>query len=279
MTPTPPAARGHISAVLVFVFCTCLPISSLGLDPQFEADRLLMATEAALSRGDIAEAKAHKKDAQALKIALPADFDYFIALLLEHDGNTAKAIASFERYVGQTGKTGRFYKESLAGITRLKNKPVSNTQSNAQDIAWGGPSQLTLSGAEYSKKIQKLYKAPSASEGLRRHINSLLQFYGTPYQASDNKHFYELIIEQDMLITLLRADNDSRDIRVNNARFSVFGLDPYVKSDCGKGIADGPSCWIKDPRSGQPWLIIKPSDEGIAELSKALTLLIRQLQR
>ncbi|BFM11342.1 hypothetical protein R50072_14950 [Simiduia litorea] len=281
MTLTPPPATGPIrlAALLLFTFCTLVPLSSFSLDPQFEADRLLMATEAALSKGDIAEARGYKNDAQALNISLPAEFNYFIALLLEHDGNTTNAIASFERYVGQTGKTGRFYKESLAGITRLKNKPTSNTQTSAQDIAWGGPSQLSLSGTEYSKKIQKLYKASSAAEGLTRHINSLLQFYGTPHKANDSKHFYELKVEQDILITLLRADNDSHDLRLNDSRFSVFGLDPYVKSDCGKGVADGPSCWIKDPRSGQPWLIIKPSDEGIAEITKALTLLIRQLQR
>ena len=280
MRPTPCMSFClKLTACLTLTLFALLPSTSFSLDPQFEADRLLMATEAALSEGNITAAKAYKNDAQALKTQLPVEFEYYIALLHEHDGNTAKAVSAFERYVSQSGKGGRFYKESLAGITRLKSKPIKDTGPSAQEIAWGGQSNLNLSAEEYSQKIQKLYKAPSPIEGLRRHVNSLLQFYGTPHLSGESKHFYEIQVDKNTLVTLLRADNESHDIKVNDARFSVFGLDPYVKSDCGKGTTDGPSCWIKDPRSGQPWLIIRPSKDGIAEISKALTLLIRQLQR
>lgn len=272
---TPSSCSGVFTGIWLLI-CLTIPSLCLGLDPQYEADRLLMAAEAAISQGQMSEAKQHSQAAHALNTPLPAEFNYFDGLLFEYSGNHQKALNAFESYVHKSGKNGRFYKEALTAITRLKTKPPV-TNSSKQDIAWGGT--VDMSGRDYTQKMQALYKAPSPEEGLRRHINSLLQFYGTPEDKTKSRQFYELKIEQKNLLTFLRSDSDAQDLRVNSSQFNVYGLDPYVKTDCGKGISYTEACWVNDPRTGQPWLIIKPTKEGIAELGKAISLLIKQLQR
>lgn len=123
----------------------------------------------------------------------------------------------------------------------------------------------------YVAHLKTLYKTQDAKVALNRHINSLLQFYA----HAEEEQFYQLKIKGTELVTH-RRNGDSREI---SSMFSVYGLNPYVKSECGKQATYSPACWIKAPHNGDPWLIIKPNQEGIEEIRKATTALLIELQK
>lgn len=137
--------------------------------------------------------------------------------------------------------------------------------NDSQDILGPNPTKA------YVAHLKSLYKTQDAKLALSRHLNSLLQFYA----YGDETEFYQLKIRGTELVTH-RRHGDSREI---SSMFSVYGLDPYVKSECGKQATYSPACWIKGPHNGNPWLIIKPNQEGIEEIRKATTALLIELQK
>ncbi|AGN11263.1 hypothetical protein M5M_00527 [Simiduia agarivorans SA1 = DSM 21679] len=137
--------------------------------------------------------------------------------------------------------------------------------SSSQDILGPNPTKA------YVAHLKTLYKTKDAKLALSRHINSLLQFYA----YGEETHHYQLKIKGTELVTHRRS-GDSREI---SSLFSVYGLNPYVKSECGKQATYSPACWIKGPHNGDPWLIIKPNQEGIEEIRKAATALLIEMQK
>lgn len=264
-------------ARLLMVCCLLASPGAFSLDPQFEADRLTMIAEQDIAAGNYSHAKRQLSAAKGLKTSLPAEFYFFEGQVLEHDNNNAKAKAAFDRYVSLSGKTGRFYRDALQAITRLEDKPSARGPAS-QEIAWGAQAS---SDQDYASKLQRLYKTTSRTEALRLHINSLLQFYGIENKSINSKTYYEIKIDKDQLITQIRnseVNPQTGEARINSDRFSVYGIDPYVTSGCGKDSNMVRSCWINNPITGEPWLMIQPVEGSTVELSKALTLLIRNMQ-
>lgn len=123
----------------------------------------------------------------------------------------------------------------------------------------------------YVAHLKSLYKTDDSRLALSRHINSLLKFY-----ALGGKHpVFRIRVKGSDLLTY-RHSEDSRE---TSDIFTVYGLNPYVQSECGKQAIYAPACWIKNPATGDPWLIIQPEKAGIEELRKATTALLIELQR
>ena len=66
------------------------------------------------------------------------------------------------------------------------------------------------------------------------------------------------------------------NLAVHNQRLSVFGLDPYIHYQCSSG---GITCVLNNPADGSPWITVLRDHQGAADLAKAISFLIRNLQR
>ena len=66
------------------------------------------------------------------------------------------------------------------------------------------------------------------------------------------------------------------EVSVHNRRVAVFGLDPYIRYQCP---LSGIRCVFSDPADGSPLFSVVRDQEGAAALAKALTFLLRNLQK
>ncbi len=136
--------------------------------------------------------------------------------------------------------------------------------------------------ARYLSGLRELYLASSDREALLAHSNELLDTYAlrVAYQVGQAN-------PQDFLYTLsvatpgeLRIREEVRapsgGVAVRNRSLSVFGLDPYLQYQCPP---QGPSCSINSPVDGLPLVVILRDSKGAEELAKALSFLIRNLQK
>lgn len=249
------------------------------LAPGYESDRLLLATEAALTQNQFSAARQYLDQAQALGVQLPADFHYYQARVREHEGQDQKAQQSYEAYVNQSGKQGRFYREALEAITRLKARQ-RDPDRGSQQMVWQDPQHQNLSSDAYTARLQQLYRSNSAEQALLRHVNSLLQFYALYDAPSASWQRYELALEDRAIQTRLRQEDEhGAESRLKLDTLPVFGINPYLNSGCGKEATYEPTCWIRHPQTGQPWLLVRPDPNGIAEIGRALSELIKRLQK
>jgi len=66
-------------------------------------------------------------------------------------------------------------------------------------------------------------------------------------------------------------------LAVRNQSFELFGLDPFVRYECTVGQSQ--SCVLFNPQNGNPWLTITRNPQAAQQLTKALSFLIRNLQK
>jgi hypothetical protein len=143
-----------------------------------------------------------------------------------------------------------------------------------------------LSSAEqgnYLLELKRLYHTENERQALLAHINDLLKTYAlrAAYQVGQSPR-------QDLLYhvrqgepgeLLLREEirgQQRTDIAVRNQRVPLFGVDPFVRYACP---STGISCVLLNPTDGGPLLTIVRDHKGAAELAKALSFLIRNLQK
>jgi len=143
-----------------------------------------------------------------------------------------------------------------------------------------------LSGEEqtrYLKELKHLYLTSDERKALLAHSNDLLKTYAlrAAYQIGQpERHdlLYQLSLGGPGELVLReesRAEHGT-DLTVRNQRLSVFGLDPFIRYDCPQtGIA----CVLHNPADNSPWLSVVRDHKGAAELAKALSFLIRNLQK
>lgn len=63
---------------------------------------------------------------------------------------------------------------------------------------------------------------------------------------------------------------------MSNRSLSVFGVDPYLQYECSP---QGIECTVNNPAGGGTWLTIVRDPKGAQELAKALSFLLRNLQK
>jgi len=152
--------------------------------------------------------------------------------------------------------------------------------------AQAGAAQAALSGEEqarYLAELKRLYLTGDERQALLAHCNDLLNTYAlrAAYQVGQAERrdlLYQLSLGGPGELVLReesRAEQGTA-VAVRNQRLSLFGLDPFIRYDCPpSGIA----CVLHNPADGSPWLSLVRDHEGAAELAKALSFLIRNLQK
>ena len=261
-----------------------LPGASQALKPEHEGARLLLAAEQAIEQKNFAKAKGFLRQAENLSIPLAAEFHYYKGRVLASDGRRREARRQFEIYVDRAGSEGNYYKDALRQITRIEARAPAQTAAAAPkaEISWSA-----RPGDSYTERLQMLYRASTPVEALVTHVNKLLDFYayGDPRITAANriknptKHSIR-VSQRGEIISLSQrtagAKSSPQNPLAKEERFAVFGVNPYLEHRCDSATA---SCWILHPNSEDDWLQIVQSRTAVDELSKALTQLIKQLQK
>ncbi|MFG3453695.1 MULTISPECIES: hypothetical protein [Pseudomonadaceae] len=151
--------------------------------------------------------------------------------------------------------------------------PLQAVESNTLDSA---------ESANYLAELKALYLTSNERKALLTHSNALLGTHalkaafqvGQPNPQDMN---YRLSVGAPGELRIREERRDaSGNIAVRNRSFSVFGMDPYLQYQCPpQGIV----CEIASPAGGDPWLTILRDPKGAEELAKALSFLIRNLQK
>jgi hypothetical protein len=143
-----------------------------------------------------------------------------------------------------------------------------------------------LSSAEqrdYLLELKRLYLTQSERQALFAHCNDLLKTYAlrAGYQVGQTQRedlLYQLRQGEpgELLLREEVRAQPGPGIAVHNQRVPLFGVDPFVRYECP---ASGISCVLHNPNDGSPLLTIVRDHKGAAELAKALSFLIRNLQK
>ncbi len=146
-----------------------------------------------------------------------------------------------------------------------------------------GP-ESTLGGQEqarYLEQIKKLYLTSNERQALLNHANALLETYAlrAGYQIGSAKPkdlIYQLAAGESGELLVREETRSEGRIEVRNRPLAIFGVDPFIRYECPAG---GIVCEIKSPADGSTWLTVVRDHDGAAELAKALSFLIRNLQK
>ncbi|WP_010488484.1 hypothetical protein [Pseudomonas sp. S9] len=137
--------------------------------------------------------------------------------------------------------------------------------------------------ANYLHEIKRLYNTQDERKALLAHVNKLLMTYAlrAGYQVGqadrrDLIYSVALSAKGELLLREESRGESSTDIAVRNQRIDVFGVDPYIRYDCP---TSGISCTLNNPHSGSAMITIVRDNNGAAELAKAMSFLIRNVQK
>ncbi|WP_437882612.1 hypothetical protein [Pseudomonas sp. LRF_L74] len=146
--------------------------------------------------------------------------------------------------------------------------------------------EAQLSGDEqvrYLNEIKRLYMTQDEREALLAHVNALLETYAlrAGYQVgkADRRSLqYRLSVSApgELLVREESRVEKGIEMAVNRQSLSVFGVDPYVRYECP---ASGIACTLRNPLDGSPWLQVLRDQRGADELAKAISFLIRNVQK
>jgi hypothetical protein len=158
------------------------------------------------------------------------------------------------------------------------------TGFQVQAVEPGALPQQALDGQEqarYLGQIKKLYLTGNDRQALLEHCNALLRSYAlrADYQVGQPKRqdlLYQVSAGASGELLVRKEIRSQGNIEVTHERLSVFGVDPYIRYSCNAGAI---ACEIKSPADGSPWLTIVRDHQGAEELAKALSFLIRNLQK
>lgn len=154
---------------------------------------------------------------------------------------------------------------------------VSPAFASDGDALQGGEQAAYLDG------LKRLYLTDSERQALLAHSNALLDAYAlrAAYQVGQRTRqdlFYhlELGAPGELLLREETRSAEGTSVAVRNRRIPVFGLDPFIRYECPAG---GIRCVLLNPGDGEPLLTILRDHGGAAELAKALSFLIRNVQK
>lgn len=272
-----------ISFLANVLLLSCIStLSTAALSPTFEADRLLLEAEDLISQQQYSAAQNALSRARTLRRDLPSQFYFLQGQVSQALKKPAKALASYETYIELAGRNAPEYFETLRLITDLKkqtNAPKSNKQSSpVAELAW---SEQQLSPNEYHQYLQFLYQTDNTLAAITQHINNLLAFYqyGDPSIVSSNRidgaHKHSISVKLPATLITSTQDLTHRKKLTTNDRFSVYGINPYLRYSCQHQNA---SCQLRHPKTGQLWLEISNNEPAAQELTRALSSLMKLLQ-
>ena len=267
-------------AVFALLFASA---TGWALKPSIEADRLLIAAEEAFDHNDRQGAAKHLQAARDLGVALPVEFNFLYGKLLFQEGKPVEARRYLEQYVNREGDQGRYYRDALSLITKAQGQ----RQAAAAQVASRSQGKAEISrvndGKPYVDHIQELYAADNAASALIIHLNNLLKFYAfgnderviaTTRAGTPSRHKIQYSSRGE-IISFNKIGYSEKNPFTED-RFSVFGVNPHITYEC-RSITS--SCWVYHPVTRQKWLQIVRNEDAALEISKALSQLIRNLQK
>ncbi len=271
----------HLQSLILFFFLAVgIQATSHALQPAHEADRLIMAAEESIENNDYRDAERYLQKAGKLGIELPAGYDFLYGKILKHNGELTKANERLETYVNREGNEGQYYREALSLITEIEKKsdsdPESTSGAQKSEIKWSKKND------SYLQEISNKQGDKNLIVALTAHINQLLKQHSVDNKnivaasrtITPSNHSIKTSSKGEIIsINQYGSDNQSP---IKEDRFSVYGIDPYVKYQCPQSTA---SCWIIHPITEKRWLQIAEDKDTASELAKALTQLIRQIQK
>ena len=137
--------------------------------------------------------------------------------------------------------------------------------------------------ASYLAAIKQAHPRANERQALLAQCNHLLSTFALRAgyqlgQADARDQLYQLSIGApgELLLRQESRAPQGPGVAVRNQRLSVFGVDPFIRYECPlKGI----TCVLQNPVDGSPLLSIVRDQDGAAELAKALSFLIRNMQK
>jgi hypothetical protein len=259
---------------------------SSNLPPVHEARRLLLAAEDAIQSKQWQVAQSDLTQMSQLPVDLPKIYDFLKGKVDLMIGNLESAEKHLESYVVNVGEKGKYYDEALELITRLEDKKAlqKKIKSDSQpqpsikhDLNWDNHQ----SDEDYLNTLKKLYLTQNSLKALLLRINSLLSLHsyqpGRVRLANARKGIaYQISITKgEIQIQETRYVKGAPLFQVN--KLDVYGIDPIIRYGCDYHKF---ACWIFDPTdSVSHWLTIDRNSEAAKELAKAMTLLIKKMQK
>ncbi|MDN5515617.1 MAG: hypothetical protein L0G82_10305 [Pseudomonas sp.] len=146
--------------------------------------------------------------------------------------------------------------------------------------------KAVLQGAEqaaYLDGLKRLYLTENERQALLAHSNALLETYALragyqvgQAQRQDLLYRFSVGDAGELILREETRGAQGTAIAVRNQRVSVFGIDPFIRYECPTG---GIRCVLFNPADGSPLLSILRDHQGAGELAKALSFLIRNVQK
>ncbi|MGC1508060.1 hypothetical protein [Ketobacter sp.] len=260
------------------------------LPPEIETDRLVLAAEEKLSEQNFDAARDYLQRVSALKTTPAAKFYYLSGLVSLHYGELDSANQQLSQYVEKAGREAPYYEQALNSITAIEEQKnsrqaASSSREQMRQLQSGGDIAIEDSaGKAYDQKIQSLYLASDLSDALVLHINSLLSSYvyldgKVKNLKTSDREEYSLAIKQPAQILVTKksvkpALGGQSEISVTSQ--DAFGINPFISFRCSSAVDQ---CEIKHPVSGDAWMVIANDETAAEDIAKALTRLIKSLQR
>lgn len=171
-----------------------------------------------------------------------------------------------------------------AGAVAESEGASDGQRDQGGDASGNQVSQLDGAGqARYLAELKHLYPRQAPRKALLEHCNRLLESYALRggYRVGEAQRddlLYQLSVVGDGVLNVreeTRSSDGSR-LEVRNRPLELFGVDPFVRYECPNR---GPACQVLSPQDGTPLLTLVRDHAGVAELAKALSFLIRDIQQ
>jgi hypothetical protein len=274
-----PLASVLRATLVVLLTVTALPASAL--ETTHEVDRLLLVAQQEVEAKRFDQAKMALDKIASISSEWPAHYFYYRGLVQADAKLLDAARQSLESYVTAVGRRGEHYEAALIKITALENQSAApRAQRTVQpSISWATEEQQKT---DYVGQLQFLYQEQSEVSALLSHINNLLDFYGygdTAITAANRigatTRYKLATLPGAILVTQKREQRNSGEL-LTNTKLKVYGVNPYVGYQCR--TADQ-SCTVEHPETKGTWLQIVNNEEAVQELAKALSELIKRVQK
>ncbi|MBL4606368.1 MAG: hypothetical protein JKY01_00870 [Pseudomonadales bacterium] len=276
---------------LLALIIACPPTFGLDLPVNAEADRLLLAAEKSIESNNQLEAKSFLSQAKALNTTLPNQFYFLYGSTFFHLDELDKASINLIRFVEHAERGSQDYNKALGLLTAIEKRNGQNKNRSEKKQITSSEKQptslLESSEVQYLQQLKQLYLTSSTSDALLKHINDMLVSYALKRQQkiikTEQPPLARYRLSQDFsgnLVTSIQKINvfkkeNSKSV-INTTKINIYGIDPFITYHCSSGTN---SCWLRSPINGSRWIEFSNNEEAAAEISRAITSLIKVLQK
>lgn len=149
-------------------------------------------------------------------------------------------------------------------------------------LAAAGPALENPEKEQYLNRLKKQHATSDTRAALQAQINSLLSEHALlkGYQVGQPRPAditYSLQIPHPGTLQIRQKQQDAQGrISVSHQTLSLYGMDPFFAHRCERSSAD---CVILHDSLREPLLRIIRQPDAASELARALSYLVRELQR